>query len=77
MLANLGITRDEALLFTSTNDNQRGSCIAVYWTPFASSVCQQFLTVTQLSNLVQTKNLAPFKSNFFQCNQRRSNISGR
>ena len=45
--------------------------------PFASSVCQQFVTVTQLSNLVQMKNLAPFKSYFFQCKQRRSNISGR
>jgi hypothetical protein len=49
MLASLGITRDEALLFTSMNDNQRVSCIAIRCTPFTSSVCQQFLTVTKKS----------------------------
>jgi hypothetical protein len=47
MLANLGITREEALLFTSMNDNKRVSCVAIRWTPFAWSVCQQFLTVTK------------------------------
>jgi hypothetical protein len=38
MLANLVITRSEALFFTSMNDNQRVFCVTICWTPVASSV---------------------------------------
>jgi hypothetical protein len=38
MLANLAINRSEALFFTSKTDNQRVFCVAICWTPVASSV---------------------------------------
>jgi hypothetical protein len=66
MSANLGITSDEALPFTGMNDNQACFLHCYLLDALRFIFYQQFLTVTQLSNLVQTKNLAPFKSNFFR-----------